>query len=337
LRSVQDDGDVRNLPRDCCASSALTFLIARHLGPGKICNVAPQELPAVLTAAAGTQLLAAQSVGHGGASDEYYTETAGQVRSHADAFDTLLRHLVDSPLPTWWEREVRPQLSDLAEVLSRETARYDDGALIADVARMSNSPVPATVWVYLSFLSRPISYHLSETEFVQNSTDADDGRHILRSVAHETLHGFASAELGKRYESLVTQDEYLQDVLHQNEWSRGIGPEEMFVTAADLYLSVVHGLYTYDDALFILDGFYGSSLPLAVIVFDMLYRQGAVPHDYDAWLLGAFKSGLLTPGSIAEKANAVIPGYVDGLTKSMACHDAYLRGLSERGLIPKTD
>ena len=177
-----------------------------------------------------------------------------------------------------------------------------------------------------------MSYHLSDAEFVQDVEDTGDARYMLRCVAHELFHGFASKKLVQYYGDAVQGDSYLRSLLEENEWNRGIGPEEMFVKAVELYLAYRFSLYTEQEVFLLLDGLYGNSLPLTVVLLDALVRGPDCESGFDSWAQTKFRDGTIAIGHIDDQCDGVIPNYSTNCNKELSCHDEYLAKLREHGL-----
>jgi len=317
--------DFSSVPPENSSSSKVTALIAHLVKPGVMAEMEASHgrLEKQVDATKGL--------------DQDVLRTAACVIEHADVFVGLIDAIVKAGFADYWRRQVREIAQERAKYLASAIQGSDVDGMLRCVAKMKGRPGPQKIYVYLSYCSCPVSYHLTDSEFVQCVEDADDSRYMIRSIVHELFHGFAGDDLAQRYNDAIARDGYLRDLMEDNEWRCGIGVEEMFVKAVDLFVSVRASLYTREEGFVILDGLYGNSLPLSVVVLDLLLRKGECIDDLNSWLVGRFDDGTIRVGGIASQCDAILPGYSGRLDKSMGGHDAYLAKLKEHGLTGFSD
>jgi hypothetical protein len=309
LGSLGSDSDIQGIPDSYTTSAFVSALLGRVLSPGTLATLRVERIPEVIARA---RPIASRVSLHGDQADSFHdavAHAAFELCRHGSAVESLCTGIRSSGFSEWWHDAVRPGLVEDSQALRRKAAAFDVDHVLFLVSKLRGIKQADTVWVYLLHCSRPFSYHVGECEAAQSRQEATDGRALLRSVAHQLMHGFASSALVSAYQKAVAADPYLRKLVEHGDWSRGMGPEEMFVRAADLYISHKAGLYSLEEAFAILDGSYGKRLPLAVIILDLLLRTQGLPGTYDSWLLQRFRDGTLRVGRIADQVDEILPGY----------------------------
>lgn len=325
LAPVRDEPVVRAIPPEPTTPSTFAPLVARLVGPGRMRELRVGDLDAVLSRARPIAALAPRHT-------DAVAQAASEVLEHASGFAALLESIRAAGFETWWHDVARPALATSIQTAKRAIADLDTEHVLFLVGKLRATGVPNSVWIYLAYCLGRDGFLLSESEIAQRVGDAGDPRYLLRRLAHELLHGFAGQTLVAFYNRAAREDPYLRDLANDNEWLSNIGPEEMFVTAADLYISYRAGLYSLEEAFTFLDGLYGNNLPFSVICLDLLLRVDGLPADYDSWLVDRFRDGTFRVGSIADQVDEILPGYSESSRRSRASHREYIAKLQHLGL-----
>lgn len=58
-----------------------------------------------------------------------------------------------------------------------------------------------------------------------------------------------------------------------------------------------------------LNAHYGSCMPIAVILFDLLMKYNKIPDDINDWIVKCFDSGGIEVGNIREQVERILPYY----------------------------
>jgi hypothetical protein len=332
LVAARDDAEVRALPADTTPSAVIAALLARLAGPGRVQSLAVADVASVLSLARPIAALAPRYESSGQRFSDTVAQAAVDVLAHEQAVSRLLDVIESSGYDEFFRDVAQPVLDAEITSLTRGIEQYDVDHVLFLVAKLRSGTVPEPIYVYLSFCARDVSFHLSESEIVTSMEDGGDARRLLRLVAHELLHGFAGGALISTYTRALSTDPYLRALMTDNPWRDRIDAEEMFVTAADLYIVYKAGLYTLEEAFTILDGLKGNSLPLSVIILDQLLRSDGLPGNYNEWLLERFRRGAIRVGKIADQVDEILPGYSDSARKSLSSRAEYRAKLEAMGL-----
>ena len=242
---------------------------------------------------------------------------------HWDKHINLLKDMMENGYTETWKKDAEMFVEKKCEELNRSIWQYDVGKVLKYMAQMKNIPVPDVIRMYMSYYSPGFSFSLNSNMSLQNIHDLPNVKYLLRVIAHEFLHGFSSVELSNLYTAAINNDDYFRDVHTDNAWDSG--DEEEFVKAAEHFIVYKSGLYSKEDILNIQDGLYGNSLPLTVIVFDLLVKQNEILTDYNKWLIDRFGDGSIRVGHLKEQCDRIISGYSDSLYKTMDKHDLYCK------------
>lgn len=249
---------------------------------------------------------------------------------HWDKYINLLNDMAKHGYTETWKIDAEMFVNKKCTELNKTIWQYDVGNVLKYMAQMKNVPVPNVIRMYMSYYSPSYSFSLSSNMCLQNIHDLPNVKYLLRVIAHEFLHGFSSDELSNFYASSIENDDFFRDLNTDNAWNSG--DEEEFVKAAEHFIMYKAGLYSLNDIFTIQDGLYGNSLPLMVIVFNLLVKQDKIPSDYNKWLIDRFKDRSINIGNLKEQCDCIIPGYSSGLYKAMDKHDLYCKKMDAHGI-----
>ena len=255
-----------------------------------------------------------------------------RLSSHKELYAAGVRAIAQSGFPQYWEQNLLHRIESACHLATTKIAGYDLKQAKKYLEDLKDSRIPGDIYVYVSYCSYPLSYYLCDGSFLQNSEELEDERYMLRTLVHEQFHGFASADLHALHERIVKEDAYLRAVLEDNEWAGGLGPEEMYVKAVEHYICHRLGVYTREEIPIIQNGLYGNSLPLTVVILDLLLRETGDIIDFNRWVIRKLQDGSIRIGSLDKQCDQLIPGYSQNLTKKIACHQQYLDKLNRHGL-----
>jgi hypothetical protein len=217
-----------------------------------------------------------------------------------------LRALKEAGFEEIWNTEVLPKVQAEVNSLENNIKDIDLNKLFNDIQTMKNGELLTDINIYVSYFSYPIAFGLYNGSYLTCTGGKMD---IFSLTAHELMHGFMTDELQKLYIDYVNGDEYLTEQhrrLIEDMWS---GDEEEFVTAAEYYLTFLHGRKSKKELLDEARARYGGCMPTSVSVFDLLTekQQDKVPSNYAAWLVDRFKAEQLPKSEVMEHLDIIAP------------------------------
>lgn len=231
---------------------------------------------------------------------------------------TALERMMQSNFEQKWKLMCLPVIKRWCDDFTHTTEKINFGNIFSDIKKLKASDKEIDkILVYISYFSYPTSFQLSSNVYVTCCDFGEklDEKGLIRLMIHELSHGFLNEETEKYYLHAVNNDPFLK----QTNWFlknfRGSFNEEEFVVSMEHAIAVKNAVESYDDAKQILFKHYGSCMPIAVIVFDLLMKENSLPYDLNAWLIECFKTGKIEVGNIKKQVDSILPCYSDSFFK----------------------
>lgn len=211
---------------------------------------------------------------------------------HTDDFQIYLRDLrtlVSSGFPEYYHEHVMPLVNEESENKRRLYAddRIED--ILTYVSRMKGQP-KTDVNIYVSFFSYPIAFSLQGGFLSCFGTDRSRRPSYL--IAHECMHGFASAETTELYRKYVDSTDELREQHRRLIEDYHSGDEEEMVMAAEHYILCLTGSDPTKE-LQIAATRYGGCCPNVKVFLEKLLAEPEPVTDYDAWMKKTLKKLLI--------------------------------------------
>ncbi|MBQ8333765.1 MAG: hypothetical protein IJX93_08335 [Clostridia bacterium] len=198
---------------------------------------------------------------------------------HAEYVSTI-RALADAGFEDWYCRRVMPYVTAFEEKLRAHYADDDTDTVLRHVARMKNRE-PEDITITVSMFSDPVSFTL-RGGFL-NCMVIDRGRRPSWLIAHECMHGFASAETTELYRKYVDADDERREMHRILIEEMHSGDEEEMVMAAEHYIMVLTGADP-EAEMETARGRYGGCCPNVAVFLGLLLKEPHPVADYDAWM-----------------------------------------------------
>ncbi len=230
-----------------------------------------------------------------------------------ERYARYMKALRDADFEALWQARVRPVVEAERDRLLAALCDVDIDAVLAGVSRLKDTPVSG-VWIYVSLLSRPVSFSLADNGFLQcvgDWSDRDIRRCFPSLIAHELMHGFASGKTVEQYRAFMDATPYLRATHRSLIEEQRSGDEEEMVMAAEYDILCRAGILTREQIMRMYYGRYGYCVPLSFYLFDALSRETTPVSDYDAWLATRFRDGTLTPAAVPETVLSMLPPPTD--------------------------
>ncbi|MCL1823008.1 MAG: hypothetical protein FWG44_02275 [Oscillospiraceae bacterium] len=232
-------------------------------------------------------------------------------KKYAEGFEILMEMGFES----LWEEQCLPFLTEQSKMV--ENAFIRDSItqnVILDIQRLKPERELGVFTVFLTYFSTgTVSFQLSENSYLTNYWSNDiSTQSALWLLTHELIHSFSSEELKEIYRQAIKADEFLSKTYKALSVPNH---EEEFVVALEHFISVRNGVRTEREARESISEWYGSCMPVAVIVFDELMKLTDIPEDINAWIIDLFESEVIKAGEIESKAESISPGFVEKFTK----------------------
>ncbi len=212
---------------------------------------------------------------------------------HTDDFQIYLKDiltLASSGFPEYYHEHVIPLVNAEIETKHRlyEEDCIDD--ILAHVARMKGQP-KTDITIYVSFFSYPVAFSLQGGFLSCFGTNRSRRPSYL--IAHECMHGFASAETTELYRNYVNSTDELREQHRRLIEDYHSGDEEEMVMAAEQYILCLTGSDPSKE-LEISANRYDGCCPNVKIFLEKLLAEPEPVTDYDTWMQKTLKN-LLTP------------------------------------------
>lgn len=204
------------------------------------------------------------------------------MRKYARVYVKNINLLKQNRFDLYWEKEIYPKVLDNIEKKKLALQKANVKSIIDNVCLLKNIGDLGDINIYVSFMSTPTAFTL-----YNGYLDNILGTRLDSMLAHELMHGFASAELIKQYREFMKSNDYLKECYRYLIDELKSGDEEELVMSAEYYLLYLNGTSKSDIYKHIKEN-YGYHLPLSIVLFELAVNEKNTIIDYDNWLLNKF-------------------------------------------------
>lgn len=192
---------------------------------------------------------------------------------------------------SFWHEKIHTAEAVCITKLKTMISGCDLSELFRLISVLKNTESANRATVFISAMSHPISFSLSNNAFVYCVPDEYDIFEFLSMIAHELMHGFASEELVSLYRNFMDSCHFLRSSHRSliNEWYSG--DEEEFVMAAEYYLLYRAGIMSRKQIISRNWNRYSGNVPLALYIFELIHEKDI--ENYDNYLKGLFLDGII--------------------------------------------
>ena len=211
-----------------------------------------------------------------------------------------------------WREKVLPIEQEQIKKLQENFETADIDSILKTISDLKGSDCDS-VTTYISLLSYPVSFTLDETSFLDTINDHEDyyKNGFLSMIAHELMHGFASAELTEMYSKFMESSRYLRSTHKSLIKDMHSGDEEEFVMAAEYYILWRSKIMSKEQIVLKNYSRYGGCVPMALYIFDYMTKEQNPIENYDQWLKYGFKNGLFKEENIFSAIDALLDSPTD--------------------------
>jgi hypothetical protein len=213
-----------------------------------------------------------------------------------------LDRLIESDYTKLWNDLCLPLLNRQSDDFMKILSNANIDILISDINLTRKEKIDNVV-TYLSY-------------FMEGGIGLTSGVSVIsyklinvNLMIHELLHGFINDDVTELYNYICENDEFQKKTRWylSNRWGSG-GSEEEFVIAMEHYITVKNGIETLEKSQKRLNNDCDKSVPLAVILFNELIKESAVPENYNAWLAKHLKD-IIGYGDVQKQADTICSDY----------------------------
>lgn len=252
---------------------------------------------------------------------ELYTEYV-HFSGYSDGCKSDILHGIDiiksSSFTDIYKKHILPVLEKGCQSFINSLDHEKITGILSDVLKVHQKDHIDCIRVYMTHFSQGISFLLTENSYLtycEKSGSFNTG-FLMRLLAHELSHRFSNGKARTVYAGVTKTDKFF----HRTNWflSNYIGSpgdEEEFVQAIDRIILVRNGLATYDSVIEDFKTNYKCAVPIAVILFNALYKLDNLPEDMNEWIFKVFTDGTINVFDIKSQVNSIIPGYSDSFDK----------------------
>ena len=202
-------------------------------------------------------------------------------QSKHEEYVNAIRALADAGYEDWYRENVMPCVTEFEEKLRAHYADDNVDEVLSHVTRMKCREVE-DITIMVSLFSYPVSFTL-QGGFLNTLAISQSRPRPSWLIAHECMHGFASAETTELYRKYVECDDERRELHRILIEELHSGDEEEMVMAAEHYIMVLTGSDP-DTEREIAENWYGGCTPNSVVFFDLLLKEPEPVTDYDAWM-----------------------------------------------------
>ena len=247
-----------------------------------------------------------------------YIHESPYVKQYETELINGLNILMNSDFLEIWNKDVLPIIDRQSNETSSCFSDTEVHDILSDISRVHQKEMDNDIYIYVTYFTYPASFKIAPNSYITHSgiENPIDIKYFLRLLAHELCHGFSNEKARGVYRNMCSQDKYLNKVnWFFDEFCAHPGDEEEFVQAIEHAIAVKNGLETYDDVINHFHGYYGCSVPIAIILFAELNKLNYIPANMNEWIINKFADQTIRIGGIEAKVNMIIPGYTDQFIK----------------------
>lgn len=228
---------------------------------------------------------------------------------YADVYKKYILALKSAGFEELWKEKIFPAEQKQIQRLRESFGNVNIDNLLSAISELKNTAFDKDISVYVSLMSYPVSFRLSKNAFLDTINDHDEyfKKGFLSMIAHELMHGFASAELKDLYLSFVRSNRYLTSTHKTLLHDMHSGNEEEFVMAAEYYIMYKCGLTSKEEIVERGLGRYAGCVPVSLYLFDIMIRNNETIRDLNLYLTEAFKCGKLSPDDVIPAMDSFLP------------------------------
>ncbi len=227
---------------------------------------------------------------------------------YADTYRENIIVLKEAGFAELWREKILPVEQEQISRLEHAVDADDITNMFASISMLKCTNY-SEVTVYVSLMSYPVAFSLGKAIFLDTVNDQAEycEKGFLSIIAHELMHGFASAELIDVYLRFISQSRYLRSTHDFLLHDMHSGNEEEFVMAAEYYVLWRAGIMTKEEIISKNYSRYNGCVPLALYVFEYMTKEKEPVVNYDRWLLECFKNGTFSVPDVFSTIDALLP------------------------------
>lgn len=226
----------------------------------------------------------------------------------AEKYCEYITALKDAGFEDLWREKVLPAELEQINKLQGSFKASDIDSILKTVSDLKCS-ASDSVTVYISLLSYPVSFSLGKGMFLNAINNRADyyKSGFLSMIAHELMHGFASAELTSLYLKFMDSSRYLRSTHNFLINNMHSGDEEELVMAAEYYILWHSKILSKRQIVLNNYSRYGGCVPMALYIFNHTTNEQVPIENYDRWLTNRFLNKTFKTDNVFSTLDSLLP------------------------------